>query len=68
MQIDPGFYIAAGGAAAQQNWTHIQNAIQDEKFQVSITDRTETLGLLSIQGPKRQVCYSFNICWCSIFE
>ncbi|KAG8194546.1 hypothetical protein JTE90_013293 [Oedothorax gibbosus] len=51
-EVEKGFYIAAGGAAAQQNWTHINNVIQDEKFNVSITDVTEGFGLLSIQGPK----------------
>ena len=48
-----GYYLAAGGAAAQQNLSHIQNVIQDEKFNVHILDNTERLGLLSIQGPKR---------------
>ncbi|GFU32187.1 sarcosine dehydrogenase, mitochondrial, partial [Nephila pilipes] len=47
-----GFYVAAGGAAAQQSLTHISQVIQNEKFRVSISDVTEKVGLLSIQGPK----------------
>lgn len=47
-----GFYIAAAGAASQQNLTHIQNTIQDKKFQVSLIDASEDMGMLSIQGPK----------------
>ncbi|XP_015921050.1 sarcosine dehydrogenase, mitochondrial [Parasteatoda tepidariorum] len=48
----PSFYLAAGGAASQQNITHIHNVIQDNKFSVTIADLSEKLGLLSIQGPK----------------
>lgn len=47
-----GFYIAAAGATAQQNFTHIQNVIQDKKFNVSFLDASEEMGMLSIQGPK----------------
>ncbi|GBM72943.1 Sarcosine dehydrogenase, mitochondrial [Araneus ventricosus] len=49
---DSCYYVAAGGAAAQQSLTHIRNVIQDEKFRVSISDATERIGLLSVQGPK----------------
>ncbi|KAG1680638.1 Sarcosine dehydrogenase, mitochondrial [Nymphon striatum] len=47
-----GYYIAAGGGAAQQNWSHILTVIQDNKFDVSLTDYSEEMGMLSIQGPK----------------
>lgn len=46
------FYLAAGGAAAQQNYSHILSVIQDQNFRVTLTDESETMGLLSIQGPK----------------
>ncbi|XP_023228229.1 sarcosine dehydrogenase, mitochondrial-like [Centruroides sculpturatus] len=49
---DDGFYIAAAGAASQQNFSHIQSTIQDKKFQVSLIDASEEMGMLSIQGPK----------------
>ncbi|XP_013787690.1 sarcosine dehydrogenase, mitochondrial-like [Limulus polyphemus] len=47
-----GFYIAAAGAASQHNFSHIQSVIQDQKFNVSLVDHSENMGMLSIQGPK----------------
>ncbi|GAB6032728.1 hypothetical protein CHUAL_011598 [Chamberlinius hualienensis] len=47
-----GFYIAAAGGSAFQNYAHILKVIQDKKFRVQLTDLSEEMGLLSIQGPK----------------
>ena len=59
--IDPsfdgrGFYIAAGGGVTQHVKTHMQTAIQDERFDCTILDHSDDMGVLSIQGPKRYVC------------
>lgn len=47
-----GFYIAAGGAAAQQTWCHINTAIQDQRFTCHLVDHTDDMIMLSIQGPR----------------
>jgi len=46
-----GFYIAAAGGAAYQNFAHIQTAIQDGGFNVTLEDRSQEMGMLSLQGP-----------------
>jgi len=46
-----GFYIAAAGGAAYQNFAHIQTAIQDAGFNVTLEDRSQEMGMLSLQGP-----------------
>ena len=46
-----GFYIAAAGGAAYQNFAHIQSAIQDGGFNVTLEDRSQEMGMLSLQGP-----------------
>jgi len=46
-----GFYIAAAGGAAYQNFAHIQQSIQDAGFNVKLEDRTREMGMLSLQGP-----------------
>ena len=46
-----GFYIAAAGGAAYQNFAHIQQSIQDAEFDVKLEDRTREMGMLSLQGP-----------------
>lgn len=46
-----GYYLAVGGAVAQQNWSHITTVLQDQKFRCQLMDSSEDLGLLSIQGP-----------------
>ncbi|XP_013401693.1 sarcosine dehydrogenase, mitochondrial [Lingula anatina] len=47
-----GFYLAAGGGAAQQNYSHIQTVIQDQKFNCHLIDHSDDMALMSIQGPK----------------
>ncbi|XP_077162881.1 sarcosine dehydrogenase, mitochondrial isoform X2 [Paroedura picta] len=46
-----GYYLAIGGAIAQQNWSHIIKTLQDKKFQCQLIDQSEELGMISIQGP-----------------
>lgn len=47
------YYIVADGAYANQTLAHITGAIRERKFNVTLEDRTEQLGVLSIQGPNR---------------
>ncbi|XP_070615042.1 sarcosine dehydrogenase, mitochondrial [Erythrolamprus reginae] len=46
-----GYYLAIGGAAAQYNWSHIRTVLQEKHFQCQLIDRSEELGMISIQGP-----------------
>lgn len=45
--------MAAGGGIAQHAWCHIKNILDDEKFDCQLIDKSEEMGMLSIQGPKR---------------
>lgn len=47
-----GFYVAAAGASANHCLAHIRSVVQDHKFNVSVADESEAMGMLSIQGPK----------------
>lgn len=51
--IGRSFYVAAGGGIAQHAWCHIKNILDDEKFDCQLIDKSEEMGMLSIQGPKR---------------
>lgn len=56
-----GFYVAAAGASANHGLAHIRSVVQDRKFNVSIADESENMGMLSIQGPKsRQILQSLT--------
>lgn len=46
-----GFYVAVGGGFAEHVRAHMINAIQDRGLDVSLTDRSKEMGLLSVQGP-----------------
>lgn len=48
-----GYYLAVGGAAAQHSWSHIRTVLQDRRFRCQLIDRSEDLGLVSVQGPAR---------------
>ena len=50
---DGGFYLAVGGAIGQHAWGHIQDILHHKKFDCTLTDRSEDVGMLSVQGPKR---------------
>ena len=50
-QEERGFYIAAAGGAAYQNLAHITKTVQDKGFNVRLEDKSEDMGMLSLQGP-----------------
>ncbi|KAM9322418.1 sarcosine dehydrogenase, mitochondrial-like isoform 1-T2 [Pholidichthys leucotaenia] len=50
------YYLAVGGGVAEHNWNHIRTVLQDQNFNCELTDFSEEMGMISIQGPKsRQV-------------
>uniref|UniRef100_A0A7N6FBQ7 Sarcosine dehydrogenase n=1 Tax=Anabas testudineus TaxID=64144 RepID=A0A7N6FBQ7_ANATE len=46
------YYLAIGGAVAEHNWNHIRTVLQDQGFRCNLTDHSEDMGMISIQGPK----------------
>uniref|UniRef100_A0A673XKI0 Sarcosine dehydrogenase n=1 Tax=Salmo trutta TaxID=8032 RepID=A0A673XKI0_SALTR len=46
------YYLAIGGGVAEHNWNHIKTVLQDEAFNCQLTDYSEDMGMISIQGPK----------------
>ncbi|XP_010875658.2 sarcosine dehydrogenase, mitochondrial [Esox lucius] len=46
------YYLAIGGGVAEHNWNHIRTVLQDESFNCQLTDHSEDMGMISIQGPK----------------
>ncbi|CAB1318141.1 unnamed protein product, partial [Coregonus sp. 'balchen'] len=46
------YYLAIGGGVAEHNWNHIKTVLQDEGFNCQLTDYSEDMGMISIQGPK----------------
>ncbi len=47
------YYLAIGGGVAEHNWNHIRTVLQDQRFRCQLTDHSEDMGMISIQGPKR---------------
>lgn len=47
------YYLAIGGGVAEHNWNHIRTTLQDQGFHCQLTDHSEDMGMISIQGPKR---------------
>ncbi|KAK5643150.1 hypothetical protein RI129_006995 [Pyrocoelia pectoralis] len=47
-----GYYIVAGGASGYHTKMHLRREIYKRQLSATITDVTEQLGMLSIQGPK----------------
>ncbi|MCL4145472.1 UNVERIFIED_CONTAM: hypothetical protein GTU68_024230 [Idotea baltica] len=47
-----GFYLAIGGAATLQNKAHVLKQCRLHGWDVTLTDRSDDMGLLSLQGPK----------------
>lgn len=41
----------AGGASAQQSLAHIAEAIREKGLKATVTDVTDKMGVLSLQGP-----------------
>ncbi|XP_062516282.1 sarcosine dehydrogenase, mitochondrial-like [Corticium candelabrum] len=48
---DTAFYITSGGGSGQHDFCHVNNIINDMKFDCQLRDITEDLGVLSVQGP-----------------
>ncbi|XP_039636416.1 sarcosine dehydrogenase, mitochondrial-like [Perca fluviatilis] len=46
------YYLAIGGGVAEHNWNHIRTVLQDRGFHCQLTDHSEDMGMISIQGPK----------------
>lgn len=46
-----GFYLAAGGAAALQNWAHVMKQIRKNNWNVQLYNCSDNMALLSLQGP-----------------
>ncbi|XP_029024768.1 sarcosine dehydrogenase, mitochondrial [Betta splendens] len=46
------YYLAIGGGVAEHNWNHIKTVLQDRGFRCHVTDHSEDMGMISIQGPK----------------
>ncbi|KAG7223903.1 hypothetical protein INR49_015159 [Caranx melampygus] len=46
------YYLAIGGGVAEHNWNHIRTVLQDQGFHCQLTDHSEDMGMISIQGPK----------------
>jgi hypothetical protein len=53
VSVEKMFYITAGGASGHHDFCHIQNIIKDMKFDCQLSDHTEELGILSVQGRHR---------------
>ncbi|XP_071498557.1 sarcosine dehydrogenase, mitochondrial-like [Diadema antillarum] len=47
-----GFYVAAGGGAADHVKVHMLTEIQDRNFDCQVIDATEEMGVISVQGRK----------------
>uniref|UniRef100_A0A4W6CBU1 Sarcosine dehydrogenase n=1 Tax=Lates calcarifer TaxID=8187 RepID=A0A4W6CBU1_LATCA len=50
--ICDAYYLAIGGGVAEHNWNHIRTVLQDQGFRCQLTDHSEDMGMISIQGPK----------------
>lgn len=55
LSLSPGdaYYLAIGGGVAEHNWNHIRTVLQDQGFRCQLTDHSDDMGMISIQGPKR---------------
>ncbi|XP_054008164.1 sarcosine dehydrogenase, mitochondrial [Hylaeus anthracinus] len=48
---EKAFYIVSSGSSAYHTWAHMSKVIEENKFEASLHDVTEQIGLLSVQGP-----------------
>uniref|UniRef100_A0A3P8QV96 Sarcosine dehydrogenase, mitochondrial n=1 Tax=Astatotilapia calliptera TaxID=8154 RepID=A0A3P8QV96_ASTCA len=51
-EFSDAYYLAIGGGVAEHNWNHIKTVLQDQGFRCQLTDHSENMGMISIQGPK----------------
>lgn len=47
------YYIVGDGEFADHTLAHINEAISDYQFDVTVRDLRENIGILSVQGPNR---------------
>lgn len=47
------YYIVGDGAYANHTLTHINESIAERRFNVTVRDLTDEMGIISVQGPKR---------------
>jgi glycine cleavage system aminomethyltransferase T len=52
-----GFYIVTNGLSSYHTWAHIHYILSEKNFKVGLTDLSEKIGVLSVQGP-----YRFVVC------
>lgn len=52
--------MVAGGASAYQTYAHIKSAIKQKGYDATVTDVTDKLGVISIQGPQRLLNYMYT--------
>ena len=57
-----GFYIVTNGLSAYHTWAHIHYILSEGNFKVGLTDLSEKIGVLSVQGQKRCVCVCVCVC------
>ncbi|CAH1786368.1 unnamed protein product [Owenia fusiformis] len=53
-----GFYVAVGGGVAQYTYSHILDILQDNQFNCQLTDLSDDMGMISIQGPNSRAVMS----------
>lgn len=53
-----GYYIVAGSASGYHSVSHFRKEIAKKNLKAVISETTERLGILSVQGPKRYVLNS----------
>lgn len=47
------YYIVGDGAYGNHTLAHINEAVDEKRFNVNVTDLTDKIGIISIQGPNR---------------
>lgn len=55
------YYIVADGDSSYQTLTHIRAAIKAKKLAATITDVSESFGIISVQGRNRFATCKFQI-------
>jgi hypothetical protein len=51
--LGQGFYLAIGGVITEYGFGHINNIIQDRRFNCRLVDVSDDMAMISVQGPKR---------------
>lgn len=56
------YYIVADGAYGNHTLAHINEAVDEKRFNVNVTDLTDKIGIISIQGPNRYL-FIYPLTW-----